>query len=271
MVLKSICLALLMLAQFHHAQQSVIGTLVTEDDHPVEGVTVVNIRTDARTATDRYGQFIITAAVTDELRFVKNGYERAEIRLKPGDFRTSMKVHLRRATTEIPEISIAFRPTGNLRRDTRALDKPARVSALNNSLNLYMRGKPAEVMPTNRVPAAFAPPNLNAGQVPLLGIGSGGMGGVLGLAAKLLKKKTATSPLSFSEKQQFFAKVKSQVDLAFFYSSGMDEYGLDQFLLYADAQYGLAKMFYKDFNAAQIEVFLKSVFGEYIKTHSVAS
>ena len=259
--------AAFILSSFAWAQRSVIGTVLNDAGNPVPDVFVINMRTDVITNTDQFGQFIITAEFSDELRFVKRGYERTAIKVAEQNFSANTTVKLQLAEHEIPEVALQWRPTGNLKRDIRALDQSPAIVRLNSELALSMRSRPAEVLPQNRIPSAFAPRNLSQGQVSLLSSDGGGLLGLL--ASAIAKKKNPVRPLTYSETERFYRQVKLQVDLDYFYKYGLDEYGFENFLLYADRQHNLAKRYANNFKILEIESILKSALTEYLKTAKI--
>ncbi len=58
------------------AQIYVSGNVVSEYHTLLSNVMIVNIRTDKKVLTDSEGDFKIEANVNDELRFIKENYER---------------------------------------------------------------------------------------------------------------------------------------------------------------------------------------------------
>lgn len=227
------------------------------------------MRTDKVVLSDKMGNFAILAKPSDELRIVREGYERKLVILTSEDFTKSLDVKLTVIPVEIEEVAIGFNPTGNLKKDVPKLNPPAKVTALNMAMNNYMRTPMNEVEPTAKIPSAFAQRNPGEGQINLLSIGSGG-GGLVGALAGLAKKTTSSpkTTANYAEKQEFYKRVKAIVDMSYYTKFGLDEYDFDIFLAFADEAKELSKNYRKNFNRAAIESQLKMVFAEYIKTHN---
>lgn len=247
---------------FSLAQQMAIGAITTESGIAVSGVSVANMRTGVVVASNGDGYFSIAASPGDELRFAAPRYERKSVTLSASDFTTSLKVYLSLATKVIEEVEIAFKPSGILKKDVKALDQPQKVIALNSATNTWMRQKPNEMPAANKaLSTIISGPNMNAGQINMLGVAKALVG--------LITKQVAPPPpaKNYAEKEKFYAKVKSTVNLDYFYAFGIDEYGFERFLVYADKQADLARKYSRNFNKADIEAELKILFKEFMKTY----
>lgn len=247
------------------SQKYIFGKITTEEGVELSNTVIINIRTDEKTLTDKDGNFMIAAALTDELRFIRNGFERSSKKITPENFTAPLKIALEKSAYPIEEVALAFQATGNLKKDVKYLDPPKRIVALNNSMDTYMQTPLSAPRPKLTVPSAFAPPNYNAGQVDLLGIASA----LSGLFNKATKPPLTTA--NYAETQAFFRRVKSEIDLSFYTSRGFDEEEIDRFLLYADRTYSLAKKYRKSFDIAAITSDMKLAYAEYIKTHKVGA
>lgn len=240
----------------------VMGNITNENGDKLPNTSIVNLRTDQVVVSDFMGNFVIAAKSSDELRFARQGYERKNINLNTESFSKSLDVKLLTIPVEIEEVKIAFRPTGILKKDVLRLNPPPKVTALNMAINNYMRTPPNEVSPSAKVPSSFQQPNLLAGQMDMVKL-AGAVGKLLGKATQS-PKTTA----NYSEKQEFYKRVKAVVNLDYYTEYGLDEYDFDVFLAYADDQKGLSKNYRNNFNKVAIETQLKVVFAEYIKTHN---
>lgn len=243
--------------------------MANQDGDKLPTARIYNMRTDKVVLSDKMGNFAILAKPSDELRIVREGYERKLVVLTTEHFSKSLDVRLTVIPVEIEEVAIGFSPTGNLKKDVPRLNPPAKVTALNMSLNNYMRTPMNEVEPTAKIPSAFAPRNPGEGQLSLFSIGSGG-GGLLGAIAGLAKKSVSSpkTTANYAEKQEFYKRVKAVVDMSYYTNYGLDEYDFDIFLAFADEAKELSKNYRKNFNRVAIETQLKVAFAEYIKTHN---
>ncbi|AYO58527.1 hypothetical protein CO230_10625 [Chryseobacterium sp. 6424] len=247
------------------SQKYIFGKTITEEGVEIANTVVINMRTDQKVLTDKDGHFMIAAEVSDELRFVKTGFERSHKKIIPENFTAPLNILLDKSPYLIEEIELAFSPSGNLKKDVKLLDPPKKVVALNNDMNAYMYKPFAKAQPKLSMPSAFAPPNYSAGQVNLLGLAS---------AVNKLFNKATEPPLTtpnYTETQVFYRRIKTEIDLSFYTSRGFKEEDIDRFLIYADRNYSLAKKYRKSFDVASISSALKMADHEYIKTHPVGA
>ncbi|MCQ4036049.1 hypothetical protein [Kaistella montana] len=262
---KLLLLLLLFCSSFLFSQEFIFGKVSTELGDKLPAAVVINMRTDEKILSDRDGNFMITAKNGDEIRVLKNTYERFVQKVTAENFSKPLNVSLSKAPYLIEEIELAFQATGNLKKDVKSLDLPKKVVALNSSMGAYMRSPMTEVVPKLSTPSAFAQPNLNAGQADLLKLAS---------AVSSLFNKATQQPLTkanYAETQEFYRRIKTTMDLSFYTQQGWDEEEIDRFLIYADRTYQLAKKYRKSFDVAQISSEMKMAFKEYIKTRNVKS
>lgn len=121
------------------AQSYIFGKVVSEENMEMPDVTVINIRTDERVQTNRDGHFMISGRQGDELRFVKADYGR--IVQKAADISAPMNITLVRIPIQIEEVEIKKGITGDLKIDSKNLNKPKKVEKLLQDLGLYMSQK----------------------------------------------------------------------------------------------------------------------------------
>lgn len=246
----------------------ILGSITNESGDKLPFASIYNLRTDQVVVSDKMGNFAIAAKPLDELRIVRGGYERKSVTINSGSFLKSLEVQLTTIPQEIEEVKLAFKPSGILKKDVTRLNPPPKIVALNNAMNDYMRTPLNEVIPRPATPSAFKQPNLSAGQLSLLSMGSGSNGivnAISGLISKMSGSPKTTA--NYAEKQEFYKRVKSTIDIEYYTQYGLDEYDFDIFLAYADEQKSLSKNYRGNFNKAAIEFSLKEVFAEYIKTH----
>jgi len=271
MKIKLLLLFFLTISAAAFSQQYVFGKISSEFDTALEEVVVYNIRSEEKIYSDRYGNFMIAAKNYDELRFIKGGYDRSSVKVSAQNFSAPLNVILYKLPYDIAEVELKPQLTGNLRKDVRLLDQPAKIMALNSALGAYMRTPSTVVAPKLSTPSAFTGPNYNAGQVPILSVGPGSSGSILGLVAKSVfkNKNSAPTTANYAETQAFYTRIKLEMDLSFYTSQGWDEEQIDKFLLYADANYSLAKKYRKDFDVSNIDTALKLAYKEYVKTRKI--
>lgn len=124
-----------------NAQDYIFGKVTTEENAEMSDVTVINIRTDERVTTNRDGHFMISGRQGDNLRFIKIGYERANINVTKENIVSPVNVKLIRMATLIEEVEIKKALTGDLKIDTKTLNPPKKVEKLKKDLNVYLSQK----------------------------------------------------------------------------------------------------------------------------------
>lgn len=262
---KLLLLFLLVCSSLLFSQEYIFGKVSTDLGDKLPDAVIINMRTDEKIVSDRDGNFMIAAKNGDEIRVLKNTYERFVQKVSSENFLKPLNVTLSKAPYLIEEIELAFQATGNLKKDVKSLDPPKRVVALNSSMDAYMKSPLNEVRPKLSTPSSFAQPNFNAGQVNILGLAS---------AVSSLFNKATQQPLTkanYAETQEFYRRIKTTMDLSFYTQQGWDEEEIDRFLIYADRSYELAKKYRKSFDVAKISSEMKMAYAEYIKTRKIGS
>ncbi len=258
---KLLFLLSLVFPVFAFAQSYAFGNVAAEENEKAPNVVVINMRTGEKILTDTDGYFMIAAKSTDELRFVKSGFDRVDLHLSAKNFSEPIAIVLQRVPYTIPEVEIAFQASGDIKKDTKLLDPPKKVVALNAAMSDYMKSPQQTPLPVLKTPSAFEPQSVNAVQVNPFAL--------IGAVIKLIKKSSepTKTTANYAETQQFFREVKSQTNLQIFVDRGMTEEDIDRFLIYADNSMALAKKYRKNFNAQAIENELKLAYVNYSKNH----
>lgn len=247
------------------SQEYIFGKVSSEFGSELLDVVVINTRTDEKIVTDKNGNYMIAAKASDEIRFIKSGYERFEVKISKENYTAPLNISLSKVPYEIPVVELAFKPTGNLKKDSKFLDPPKKVVALNSSLDSYMTKPLLEVAPKLTTPSAFRTHDFNAGQGNILGV----ISAVIGLVNKATKEPLTKA--NYAETQRFFSRIKLEIDLSFYTKQGWDEEEIDRFLIYADQSYELAKKYRKNFDLSKIDEAMKLAFKEYVKTRKIKS
>lgn len=246
------------------AQQKISGSISDEQGITVGQVLVINISKNMSTYSDSLGKFTVDGQLGDEIRFVKEGFYRSQIHVSEESFKTNTHISLKRLEILIPEVKIEYKPTGDLKKDSKHLNDSKKVASLKSSMESYMKSPMTEVVPENKAPKSFGGHDFKAGQVNLLGV----IGGAIGLINKATKPKI-TKP-NFYETQNFLQRVKNEVDLNFLKKYGMDEEQIDKFLTYAEKVSKLSKKYRKDFKIGAISFELQTIFAQYQKTNKLS-
>lgn len=258
-----LCFVLISISAF--AQDYIFGKVRSEFGAEMSNAIIINTRTEEKVSSDKDGNYMIAARISDELRFVKSGYDRISVKIVNEHYSAPVNVSLPKSAYLIEEIELAFQASGNLKKDVKSLDPPRRVVALNSSMDSYMRTPPTESSPKLKTPSAFAPKDFNAGQVDVVKAVSA----LVGLVSKATSSPITTA--NYAETQAFYRRVKTEIDLSFYWSRGWTEEDFDRFLIYADNSYSLAKKHRKSFDIAAISSDMKMAYIEYIKTHKVGT
>lgn len=124
-----------------NAQNYIFGKITSEDHREMQDVTVINLRTDERVSTNRDGHFMVSGRVGDNLRFVKNGYERLNRTVTQENVESPLNVTLIRMATLIAEVEVKKGLTGDLKVDTKTLNAPRKVEKLRKDIDRYISQK----------------------------------------------------------------------------------------------------------------------------------
>lgn len=155
-------LIFLFFSTFIYAQNTISGNVVSESDFVLQNVIVVNVKTGNKTLTNNDGNFSIKADVNDELRFIKENFERGSKVLHNSDFFTPLSIQLVRVPTEIEEVKVAVKPTGDLGKDINRLKVDHSKETLQKEIGLPQpKGIQREKVPKS-LPLAIATLNIDA-------------------------------------------------------------------------------------------------------------
>lgn len=245
-----------------HAQNLVSGNTITEQGNILQGVKVVNINNGAQAVSGNQGFFTIRASIGDELRFVKDRYDRTSRRVMDQDFLKSVSVPLLQSPAEIEEVDLGLNMTGNLKKDF-AFRNSSKKSLLNQDIKDYIKAYPEEKKDMKTNAPNFGVPDMNRGQVSILSVGTGGSGGVLGLVAKQIFKRDRHKP-DYTEIQNFHRKIKESFYGDYFMQHGLDEFEFDVYLTYLDTKYKFSEKYFNNFNTLEIEKKIKNLLQDYL-------
>ncbi|MCL8536681.1 carboxypeptidase-like regulatory domain-containing protein [Chryseobacterium gallinarum] len=120
------------------AQSYIFGKVTSEDGAEMQDVTVINIRTDEMTMSNRDGHFMISGRAGDELRFVKAGYDRLMKKVTPENVQSPLNITLVRGTIQIPEVAVKQGITGNLKIDSKNFGPSRKEEKLTKEIDRYI-------------------------------------------------------------------------------------------------------------------------------------
>ena len=121
-----------------NAQEYIFGKVMSEENLEMQDVTVINIRTDERVPSNKDGHFMISGRAGDELRFIKTGYDRFNVKVTKENISAPLNIRLTRAIIQIPEIEVSKGLTGDLKIDSKTLNRPKKVERLVREIDQYM-------------------------------------------------------------------------------------------------------------------------------------
>ena len=87
---------------FFVCSQTISGVVVSEEDHPISKVLIVNMSSNQKVYTDNFGNFSIAGKMGDELLFAKEKYKGERIKIN----NDLLKVILQQLPQEIEEVKI---------------------------------------------------------------------------------------------------------------------------------------------------------------------
>ncbi len=126
---------------YAHAQNYIFGKVSSEEGTEMQDVTVINIRTDERVVTNRDGHFMISGRGGDELRFIRSGYVRLVKKVTKENIEAPINVILERETIQIAEVEVKQGITGDLKIDSKNLNRPKKVEKLVKDIDRYIAQK----------------------------------------------------------------------------------------------------------------------------------
>lgn len=187
------------------AQNYVSGNVVSENYIVLRNVLIVNVKTDKKVLTNNEGSFKIEANANDELRFIKENYERGSKVIKNSDFQTPLSIQLVQVPIEIEKVEITTKLTGNLIKDSKSHNPSEKVVTLNNEIKEYIKNPMTEIQPKNNIPSSFAPRDLYAGQINLLRIS------IMGGSSSGLVKLLIDEAVKKDKRKPNFSKIQNSI------------------------------------------------------------
>ncbi|WP_185249628.1 carboxypeptidase-like regulatory domain-containing protein [Chryseobacterium bernardetii] len=257
MLKANLCIVLLFLSGILFSQQKITGLVTDESKTNINPVLIINVSKNSSVISDSSGRFIIDADENDEIRAVKDGYYRVSKKISKEDFNTVVLIILQKAVIQIPEVQIAFKPTGNLEKDNKRLNESQKLKSLKSEMSKYMKSPLTEPLPDKSISKTFTGHDYKVGQVDVKGV----IGAVAGLIKKATEPKITKA--NYIEFQDFMTRLKNEVNLDFLKKYGMEDEQIDAFLLYAEDTRYLSKNFRKNFNKDVLKFELQVAFAKY--------
>lgn len=148
------------------AQNYIFGDVSNESGQKISSVLIVNMKTQQKTLSSSDGYFSIMANVGDELRFVRQNYERVSLKVGTNNSTSFLNVTMVNIPIEIEELDLGFRPSGDLAKDSKRLNKIDKIAQLQSDIGLPKpvdkpREKPSEVGKDILSPLLSLTPSVN--------------------------------------------------------------------------------------------------------------
>ncbi|HCN51948.1 MAG TPA: hypothetical protein DIT10_23190 [Chryseobacterium sp.] len=132
------------------SQQTVTGKIVDDNGDNLSAVIVVNMATDKKVYSNAEGMFSIEANPNDELRFVKQDFNRTSRKVLTNGINSQLFITLHQIPRDVGEVKIVKKLSGDLEVDSRIVAKVDKGEQVRDAVGLpqpigKMREKPAEV------------------------------------------------------------------------------------------------------------------------------
>lgn len=237
-----------------HGQETLSGKVVTEQSTELGGVLVVNINTDEKTYTNAEGNFKILAKKGDEIRFLKEKYDRASISVFYVDFQKKLKIILIKTPIEIKEVQIKPSLTGNLNKDSKSLNKRNRNQELQDAIGLppppeKPREKPADVAKDILLPIITGNLNIQA----IYDVASG-------------KAKRQKRLYKYQDLQENIAWARQKIEDEYFINLGIPREEINSFIEYSFAKNPFALRYAKAKNVSGFLIQIEEPAISFVKT-----
>ena len=243
-----------------NAQSFVTGKVVDESNLPVNDVLVVDLSDDSKVTTDRNGEFKMHVTPKSVLRFVVRFLKRKDVAMASVDLKQPLTVVLEPEPIAIAPVVLGFRPSLNIKKDAKALDESVKLAQFKKGMRDYMRSPMTEVVPKLTTPSSFGGLDYKTGTVSLKGVVQA-LGTILGKVSG--NEKTTAN---FAEREEFLRRMLDNIDMDFLRKYDMDEYEIETYLSIADDRLELSKRYRKNFNKSAIEMELKGMLENYLRT-----
>lgn len=224
---------------FFVCSQTISGVVVSEEDHPISKVLIVNMSSNQKVYTDNFGNFSIAGKMGDELRFAKEKYKGERIKIN-NDF---LKVILQQLPQEIEEVKIinkrlAESQEEKLRTDIGLPKGPEKP-----------REKPADAVDDIVKPLIRIPPTIKIQAI--YDVLSG-------------KSRRLRRLYKYEDLQEGLAWIQNNIDLEYFAEAGISLEKFNDFLMFS-LQDEKVLMYMKAKNIGGLTVSLDNHIGAYLE------
>ena len=131
------------------SQQIISGKITDENNFLLPNVLVINITQNKQVHSDSSGKFSIEGSKDDQIRFIKEKYERVNVKVVLDGTIDNQHIKMTKIPEEIEEVKI-LPLSGDIRKDSRKLTKADKAKEVQDAVGLpqpvgKLRPKPAEV------------------------------------------------------------------------------------------------------------------------------
>ena len=238
---KIFFISLMFLSVMKMMAQEITGKIITEDEIKIGNVMIININTNEKTYSDAEGNFHIAAKIGEEIRLIKKGYERLVYIIKSVDLQKGIVLKMNHSEIIIDELVLAkIKLTGDLAKDTKALDKESKNEKLQKSLGIATIEKQVKSLGSSGI--SFDPNNLFG------------------------KQKRQKKILAKYENQENNAEwIKIRIDENYFTEKGVPRERIMEFISFALTEKSELSASIKRRNITQVRSILEQVFPIYLK------
>lgn len=224
MILKKLYFLIFIgLISFCKAQSVISGIVMTEEGARISQVVVLNIATDEKVTTNTLGEYKITANYGQQLRFIKERFERNQVSVSSS---SNINVVLIRLPQEIESVEISkLKISGDISKDASQVRINQSKEELRQAIGLPRSSeKPRE-----------KPPEIKHVLLPLI-VGQLNVDALYKLVSG--KSKQMKRLYRYQDEQEYIQWMRTKIDVDYFESAGIPEEHIDAFLLFclADAQ-----------------------------------
>lgn len=218
--------------------QEIEGSVFTEDGVRIDNAMIINIKTNEKTYTNAEGKFRISAKNGEEIRVIKQGYDRLIYMIKQGDEEISLK--MTPAEIQIAEVIITkLKLTGDLAKDSKLLDKESQKESLRKALGMAEIEKQVKSLSPSSI--SFDPNSLFGKE-----------------------KRHKRSLAKYEARENNVDWIRLRIDDDYFTEKGILQERINEFLTFALGKKPEIEMMVKARNLTRIKSVLEEIFPEYL-------
>ena len=238
---KIFFISLMFLSVMKMMAQEITGKIITEDEIKIGNVMIININTNEKTYSDAEGNFHIAVKIGEEIRLIKKGYERLVYIIKSVDLQKGIVLKMNHSEIIIDELVLAkIKLTGDLAKDTKALDKESKNEKLQKSLGIATIEKQVKSLGSSGI--SFDPNNLFGKQ-----------------------KRQKKILVKYENHENHAEWVKIRIEESYFTEKGVPRERIMEFISFALTEKSELSASIKRRNITQVRSVLEQVFPIYLK------